>query len=77
MRTVRIVNPIWPDSCEKITLFRHDILWLKIAYAPIIQSRMGKSITFSVPVTDQFQLKTDISGPDSPFINNKKWQRHD
>ena len=66
MSTVSIANPIWPASCEKNTLFRYGILLPKIEYASIIRSRMGQSITFLLPIHDQFQLKTDIICTASP-----------
>jgi len=77
MSTVYTIKSICPSFCEKNTLFRRGVLLPKIEHPSIIRSRMDPSIAFLVSITEMFQLKTHITGPDSPFINNQKWQRHD
>jgi hypothetical protein len=66
MRMVCIVNPILPVSCEKSILFRQGVLLPKIECPSIIRSRMGQSVTFLLPITDQLHLKTDIICTASP-----------
>ena len=77
MRTIYTIKSICPAFCEKNTLFRRGVLLPKIECLLIIKSRMRQSITSLASVTEMFQLKIHITGPDSPFINNQKWQRHD
>ena len=77
MSTIYTIKSICPAFCEKNTLFRRGVLLPKIEHPSIIRSRMDPSIAFLVSITEMFQLKTHITGPDSPFINNQKWQRHD
>ena len=76
MRTIYTIKSICPAFYEKNTLFRRGALLPKIKCFPISKSRMRQSITCPVSVTEMFQLKMDTTRPDSPFINNQKWQRH-
>jgi hypothetical protein len=77
MSTVNLANHVYPSSREKSTLFRRGILLPKIKNSPIKQLRIGQWITFPLSITEMFHLKTNISDFISPFINDKKRQRHD
>ena len=77
MSTVNLANHVYPSSREKRTIFRCGILLPKIKNSPIKQLRIGQWITFPLSITEMFHLKTNISDFISPFINDKKRQRHD
>jgi len=71
MSTVYTIKSICPSFCEKNTLFRRGVLLPKIEHPSIIRSRMDPSIAFLVSITEMFQLKTHITGPDSPLSITK------
>jgi hypothetical protein len=77
MSTVNLANHVYPSSREKRTIFRCGILLPKIKNSPIKQLRIGQWITETLSITEMFHLKTNISDFISPFINDKKRQRHD